>query len=72
MLDSWRSGDSWVNYAARKSWAFDMVYWERIDRRFFGDGDLDDRIGLLTPEEREQMDEFVRLKMEVSGCRNWN
>lgn len=72
MLDSWRSGDSWVNYAARKSWAFDMVYWARIDRRFFGDGNPDDRIGLLTPEEREQMDEFVRMKMDASGCRNWN
>lgn len=35
-------------------------------------GDIEDRIGLLTPEEREQMDGFVRMKMETSGCKNWN
>lgn len=28
----------WGNYAARKSWVLNMVYWARIDRRFFGDG----------------------------------
>ncbi|EED11693.1 hypothetical protein TSTA_108770 [Talaromyces stipitatus ATCC 10500] len=44
MRDSWESGDFWVNYAARKSWAFDMIYWAKIDRRFFGDGYLDDRL----------------------------
>lgn len=37
MLDSWESGDFWVSYAARKSWAFDAVFWTYIDRRFFGD-----------------------------------
>ncbi|RAL16949.1 uncharacterized protein BO97DRAFT_335747, partial [Aspergillus homomorphus CBS 101889] len=56
MLDSWHSGDFWLNYAARKSWAFDMIYWVKIDRRFFGDGDLDSRLQLLTPEDREQME----------------
>lgn len=63
MLESWQSGDFWINYAARKSWAFDMVYWAKIDRRLFGDGSLEDRMGLLTPEEREQMEEFVRMKL---------
>lgn len=63
MKASWESGDFWVSYAARKSWAFDMVCWAKIDRRFFGDGDMDDRIELLTVDEREGMDEFVKRKM---------
>lgn len=48
MLKSWETGDFWLNYAARKSWAFDMIYWAKIDRRFFGDGNLEDRLQLLT------------------------
>lgn len=65
MLRSWESGDFWLNYAARKSWAFDMIYWAKIDRRFFGDGDLSDRIELLTPEERAEMEGFVQMKLKA-------
>ncbi|EYE96477.1 uncharacterized protein EURHEDRAFT_410987 [Aspergillus ruber CBS 135680] len=68
MLESWESGNFWVSYAARKSWAFDMVYWAKIDRRFFGDGNLEDRVKLLTPEEMEEMEEMeglVRMKMQA-------
>ncbi|CAK48997.1 uncharacterized protein BO96DRAFT_433053 [Aspergillus niger CBS 101883] len=65
MWRSWQSGDFWLNYAARKSWAFDMIYWAKIDRRFFGGGDLNDRIKLLTPEEREEMDKFVQIKLKA-------
>lgn len=75
MSESWESGDFWVNYAARKSWAFDMVYWAKIDRRFFGMGDLEDRVYLLTPEERGEMERFVRMKMEAKeegGLANWD
>lgn len=63
MRESWESGDFWVNYAARKSWAFDMVYWAKIDKRFFGDGDLEDRLQLLTEEERDHMDGFIWRKL---------
>lgn len=65
MLESWKSGMFWLNYAARKSWAFDMIYWAKIDRLFFGDGDLNDRIQLLTPEERGEMDRFIQMKLEA-------
>ncbi|OJJ72679.1 hypothetical protein ASPBRDRAFT_42406 [Aspergillus brasiliensis CBS 101740] len=65
MLRSWESGDFWLNYAARKSWAFDMIYWAKIDRRFFGDGDLKDRIELLSPDERAKIDEFVLMKLKA-------
>jgi hypothetical protein len=64
MRDSWESGDFWVNYAARRSWAFDMIYWAKIDRRFFGDGNLDDRLQLLTFEERQEIDDLVERKMK--------
>ncbi|KGO45215.1 hypothetical protein PEXP_060030 [Penicillium expansum] len=63
MRESWDNGGFWVSYAARRSWAFDVIYWARIDRRFFGEGSLEDRIGLLTDEERDGMDEFVRRKL---------
>lgn len=67
MKASWESGDFWVNYAARKSWAFDMIYWAKIDKRFFGQGGLDDRLQLLTPEERGEMDSFVKRKLTGSA-----
>lgn len=63
MKERWENGDFWVNYAARRSWAFDMIYWARIDRRFFGAGDLDDRLGLLSPDERQEMDGLVQRKL---------
>ncbi|OJI82086.1 hypothetical protein ASPTUDRAFT_57823 [Aspergillus tubingensis CBS 134.48] len=65
MLRSWESGDFWLNYAARKSWAFDMIYWAKIDRRFFGDGNLSDRVKLLTPDERAEMEGFVQMKLKA-------
>ncbi|CAG7919421.1 unnamed protein product [Penicillium olsonii] len=73
MRRSWESGDFWVSYAARRSWAFDIVYWARIDRRFFGEGTLEDRVALLTQEERDGMDAFIRRKlheMEVGGLKS--
>ncbi|KAF4210543.1 hypothetical protein CNMCM8980_004023 [Aspergillus fumigatiaffinis] len=64
MRDSWETGDFWVHYAARRSWAFDMIYWAKIDRRFFGDGNLDDRLELLTADERQEIDDIVQKKMK--------
>lgn len=63
MLESWQKGDFWVCYAAIRSWAFDKLYWTKIDRRFFGDGDLEDRLKLLTVEERDALDGFVQRKL---------
>ncbi|KAJ5194660.1 uncharacterized protein N7498_008098 [Penicillium cinerascens] len=68
MEESWKTGDFWVTYAARRSWAFDMIYWAKIDRRFFGTGDLTDRLGLLSSDERREMDGFVQKKMAEKGC----
>ncbi|KAH9204559.1 hypothetical protein DL95DRAFT_273555, partial [Leptodontidium sp. 2 PMI_412] len=35
MQESWKTGRFWLNYAARKSWAFDAVFWTYLDERFF-------------------------------------
>lgn len=64
MRDSWESENFWVNYAARKSWAFDMIYWAKIDRRFFGDGNLAGRLQVLTSKERQEINNLVRKKMK--------
>lgn len=73
MRDSWKSGDFWIMYAARNNFAFDAIYWKKIDRRFFGgntceDGDISgvwrERIHLLEPEEMEFMEECVDLKLK--------
>jgi hypothetical protein len=63
MRESWDNGGFWVSYAARRSWAFDVIYWAKVDRRFFGEGSLGDRIGLLTVEERDRMEGFVQRKL---------
>jgi hypothetical protein len=66
--DSWSTGDFWVSYVARRCWAFDTVYCSKIDRRFFGDGTVDDRLQLLTPAEREDLDRLVdRLAKGENG-----
>ncbi|KAJ5617043.1 hypothetical protein N7537_002157 [Penicillium hordei] len=36
MRESRKSGDFWIAYAARNNFAFDAIYWQKIDRRFFG------------------------------------
>lgn len=71
MRESWSTGRFWLSYGARKSWAFDMVFWRYLDERFFGartEGVPDEglwrtRVHLLTEEERDAMEPFVAKKM---------
>ncbi|KAF4956497.1 hypothetical protein FGADI_3776 [Fusarium gaditjirri] len=71
MRESWQTGRFFLSYAARKSWAFDAMYWNFLDERFFGDRDpgvvKDDlwktRIDLLSDVERAAMEPFVQRKM---------
>ncbi|KAG5805407.1 hypothetical protein H9Q74_010684 [Fusarium xylarioides] len=71
MRESWQTGRFFLSYAARKSWAFDAMYWNFLDERFFGDrdpgvvkGDLwKTRIDLLSDDERAAMEPFVQRKM---------
>lgn len=71
MLNSWETGDFWLNYAARRSWAFDMIYWAKIDRRFFRNGDLEDRLQLLAQSERGEMDGFIQRKLKEKEERTY-
>lgn len=36
MCESWESGDFWIMYAATHRFAFDEIYWHKIDPRFYG------------------------------------
>lgn len=77
MKESWESGRFWLNYAARKSWAFDAVFWTFLDERFFGsrdpgvsDKDLwKTRLNLLSQEQQEIMEPFLKRKMDESRDR---
>jgi hypothetical protein len=75
MQQSWESGDFWVTYAARKNFAFDAVFWKKLDGRFFGPGTSteDDRwkerIDLLTEDEKANMEKVVEKKLEETRTR---
>ncbi|KAL5317510.1 hypothetical protein ACEPPN_014605 [Leptodophora sp. 'Broadleaf-Isolate-01'] len=74
MRESWETGRFWLNYAARKSWAFDTIFWKYLDKRFYGDREggiakqdlWKTRVHLLSERERSVMDSFVERKMEES------
>lgn len=68
MYESWESGDFWSMYAATHSFAFDEIYWQKIDPRFFGpskdiEGAWKERLGLLDEKEREEMERLVARKL---------
>ena len=77
MRESWASGRFWLNYAARKSWAFDTIFWRYLDEKFFGLRDKEfqehelwrTRIDLLGEEEKGKMELFVQRKMTESKGR---
>ncbi|KAF4620086.1 hypothetical protein G7Y89_g14737 [Cudoniella acicularis] len=77
MRESWETGRFWLNYAARKSWAFDTIFWKYLDERFFGNrkGDIGKqdlwktRVELLNEKERVAMEAFVEKKIKESKDR---
>ncbi|KAG8414391.1 hypothetical protein J3459_014778 [Metarhizium acridum] len=66
MRRSWETGDFWLVYAARKSWAFDGIFWRTLDKRFFGDNPAGfmERLKLLPPQQVAAMEAFVERKMQ--------
>jgi aminoglycoside phosphotransferase (APT) family kinase protein len=59
------TGLFWVCLAARSSSMFDEIYWTFLDERHHGPfTSIEDRINLLSEEERIGLDEFVRTKAE--------
>ncbi|KAG8407868.1 hypothetical protein J3458_020179 [Metarhizium acridum] len=78
MRESWATGDFWTVYAARKNFAFDCVYWKKLDPRFFGPDERDttpledtwmNRFGLLDEQTRVAMGSFVDKKMAETETR---
>lgn len=68
MRENWESGQFWIDYAARRSWAFDVIFWTHIDRKFFGGNgkgeEYEARLSLLSEDERENIGVFVVKKVK--------
>lgn len=77
MRHSWDKGHFWVTYAARRTWAFDGIYWKFLDEKFFGkneSGNFMERLKLLPPEQVEAMEGIVERKLrekEEGGIVDW-
>ncbi|KXG46507.1 uncharacterized protein PGRI_053630 [Penicillium griseofulvum] len=57
MRDSWRTGRFWFDYAARKSFDVDTIYWAALHTG--GEG-----VDLLDDKARAEMEPFTQIKME--------
>ncbi|KAI8631061.1 phosphotransferase family protein [Xylariaceae sp. FL1651] len=69
MRESWEKRTWMRNYAARKSWAFDFVWWKFLDESYPRPNENQDyhaRLELLSGSQRELMEAFVACKMEES------
>ncbi|KAG5664368.1 hypothetical protein KAF25_008102 [Fusarium avenaceum] len=74
MRESWTTGRFWLDYAARKSWAFDTIYWKYLDEKFYGEREeyvpskelWKVRVHLLSQEEQAAMEPLVQAKMAES------
>jgi hypothetical protein len=69
MRRNWESGTFWANYAARKCYGFEPVFWEFLDERFFGkneEGGYEGRMNLLSGKVKRRMELFVERKVEES------
>ncbi|KIW77070.1 hypothetical protein Z517_09516 [Fonsecaea pedrosoi CBS 271.37] len=61
---SLETGLFWVCLAAKYSSMFDEIYWTFIDEIYHGPFTaIEDRLGLLTKDERHSLDELVRIKL---------
>ncbi|PYH75858.1 kinase-like protein [Aspergillus uvarum CBS 121591] len=64
MEKSLETGLFWICLASRHSSMFDEIYWKFIDPRFYGPlTTVNDRLGLLSEEERANVDTIVEQKM---------
>lgn len=57
MRDSWSTGRFWFNYAARKSFDVDTIYWAALHNDGAG-------VDLLDNKAREELEPFKQIKME--------
>ena len=69
MKRNWDSGVFWANYAARRCYGFEPVFWEFLDERFFGEnveGGYEGRMHLLSGDVKRRLALFVEKKVEES------
>lgn len=65
MARSTDDGLFWFCLAARRSFMFDEIYWTFLDKNHFGPlSSLDDRLSLLSQQERDELDGFVQKKLQ--------
>ncbi|OJJ67658.1 hypothetical protein ASPBRDRAFT_58755 [Aspergillus brasiliensis CBS 101740] len=57
MRDSWRTGRFWFDYAARKSFDVDIIYWAALHNGGTG-------VELLDDKARAEVESFTQIKME--------
>lgn len=68
MEKSLETGLFWICLASRYSSMFDEIYWNFIDPRFFGPfTTIEERLGLLSAEERGGIDTFVEKKLHQAN-----
>lgn len=68
MKNSLETGLFWICLASRHSSMFDEIYWSFIDPKYFGPfTTIEDRLGLLSPAEREDIDSVVEQKMDQAS-----
>ncbi|KAJ5115570.1 Aminoglycoside phosphotransferase [Penicillium atrosanguineum] len=70
MEKSLETGLFWICLALRHSSMFDEIYWTFLDSRFYGPfTTIEDRVGLLSAEERDNIHSFVESKMRQASER---
>lgn len=72
MRESWEKQTWMVNYAARKSWAFDFIWWKFLNEKYLGPNEDQDhpvRLNFLSAPPRTAMQTFVAQKIEESKNR---
>lgn len=66
MRTSWATKAWMRNYAARRSWAFDFLWWKHLDEVFFGPNEDQDhkvRLSRLSEAQRKAMEPLVDEKL---------
>ncbi|KAI0457333.1 phosphotransferase family protein [Xylaria acuta] len=74
MRESWQRKTWMINYAARSSWEFDVIFWRFWDAMYFGPNEEADhraRLGLLIRNEIEAMEPLVKTKWRRSRNGSW-
>ncbi|WEW59710.1 hypothetical protein PRK78_005190 [Emydomyces testavorans] len=65
MQESIDNGLFWFCLTAKSSYGFDKFYWRFVDERFFGKfTNLEQRLELLSEEERNNLEPFVQFKLQ--------